>query len=32
MMIVICGLVWGGFVSCILFVMKREREKAGKRR
>jgi hypothetical protein len=31
MMIVICGLVWGGFVACILFVMRREREKAAKR-
>jgi hypothetical protein len=30
MMIVICGLVWGGFVSCILFVMRREREKAAR--
>jgi len=27
MMIVICGLVWGGFVSCILFVMHKERGK-----
>jgi hypothetical protein len=27
MMIVICGLVWGGFVSCILFVQHRERQK-----
>jgi hypothetical protein len=27
MMTVICGLVWGGFVSCILFVMRRERQK-----
>jgi len=27
MMLVICGLVWGGFVSCILFVMRRERKK-----
>ena len=31
MMIVICGLVWGGFVSCILFVMRREKEKAARR-
>ena len=32
MMIVICGLVWGGFVSCILFVMRKEKERrpAGK--
>ena len=29
MMIVICGLVWGGFISCILFVMRKEK---GKRR
>ena len=27
MMIVICGLVWGGFVSCILFVLRREKQK-----
>jgi len=27
MMIVICGLVWGGFVSCILLVQHRERQK-----
>lgn len=31
MMVVICGLVWGGFVSCILFVMYRERQKDARR-
>ncbi|MCK4550054.1 MAG: MetS family NSS transporter small subunit [Candidatus Krumholzibacteria bacterium] len=31
MMIVICGLVWGGFVSCILFVKRKEREKKARR-
>jgi len=30
-MIVICGLVWGGFVSCILFVMRREKKKSARR-
>ncbi len=32
MMILICGLVWGGFISCILFVMRREKEKAARAR
>jgi hypothetical protein len=31
MMIVICGLVWGGFVSFILFVMRREKERNARR-
>ncbi len=31
MMIVICGLVWGGFVSCILFVIRKEKEKNARR-
>jgi hypothetical protein len=31
MMIVICGLVWGGFVSCVIFVMRREKKKAARR-
>lgn len=31
MMIVICGLVWGGFVSCILFVMRKEKERNTRR-
>ncbi len=30
-MIVICGLVWGGFISCILFVIRKEKEKAARR-
>jgi len=32
MMIVICGLVWGGFISTILFVMRKEKEKAARGR
>ena len=31
MMITICTLVWGGFVSCILFVMRRERKRNARR-
>lgn len=31
MMIVICGLVWGGFVSCILFVIRKEKGKSARR-
>ena len=31
MMIVICGLVWGGFVSCILFVIRKEKKKNARR-
>ncbi len=31
MMIVICGLVWGGFVSCILFVIHKEKERNARR-
>ena len=30
MMLIICGLVWGGFISCILFVMRKEKEKAAR--
>ncbi len=31
MMTVICGLVWGGFISCIVFVVRREKAKAARR-
>jgi hypothetical protein len=31
MMVVICGLVWGGFLSCIVFVMRRERERKARK-
>jgi len=31
MMAVICGLVWGGFVACIAFVMRRERERKARK-
>jgi hypothetical protein len=31
MMLVICGLVWGGFVTCILFVMRMEKERKARR-
>ena len=31
MMIVICGLVWGGFVSCILFVTRKEKKRNARR-
>jgi len=31
MMIVICGLVCGGFISCILFVMRKEKERNARR-
>lgn len=27
MMAAVCGLVWGGFAACLLYVMRREREK-----
>ncbi|HSG29058.1 MAG TPA: MetS family NSS transporter small subunit [Candidatus Krumholzibacterium sp.] len=27
MMIAVCGLVWGGFVALLLFVMRREARK-----
>jgi hypothetical protein len=31
MMIAVCGLVWGGFAACLLYIMKREQEKTRRR-
>ncbi|MDD3643741.1 MAG: MetS family NSS transporter small subunit [Candidatus Krumholzibacteria bacterium] len=32
MMAAVCGLVWGGFAACLLYIMRRERGKARRRR
>ena len=32
MMLTVCGLVWGGFTACLLFVMRREQEKTRRAR